>query len=91
MPFFNEASRVYNTIEVTFLRSCYTNAAIILEESDQNYSAHELASCIILLYERGLRDQSYISELAANLAHLRYSRRHQMDRANSNNLFGTFA
>ena len=91
MPFFNEASRIYNTVEVTFLRGCYTNAAVFLEESDQNYSAHELASCIILLYERGLRDRSFISELAANLAHLRYNRRIQKDRTNSNNLFGTIA
>lgn len=75
MPFFNEASRIYNNIEVNFLRSCFNNAAIILEESDRNYSASELSSCIIMLYEHGLRDQSYLCELAARLAHQKFTNR----------------
>lgn len=44
MPFFNEASRIYNPIEVNFMRSCFSHAAIMLEESDQDYSATDLAS-----------------------------------------------
>ncbi|HBQ31569.1 MAG TPA: hypothetical protein DD739_02425 [Ochrobactrum anthropi] len=76
MPLFNEASRIYNPLEVNFMRSCFGNAAIMLEESDRNYSPSELASTIIMLYESGLRDQSYICELASRLAHQKYSRRH---------------
>nr|WP_312826005.1 hypothetical protein [Brucella anthropi] len=87
MPLFNEASRIYNPLEVNFMRSCFGNAAIMLEESDRNYSPSELASCIIMLYESGLRDQLYICELAARLAHQRYQTRHDIQRipaANSN-------
>lgn len=47
MPFFNEASRIYMPAEVDFLRSCFTNAAVLLEQSDRNYSGSELASCIL--------------------------------------------
>ncbi|MDX4076538.1 hypothetical protein SDB63_23930, partial [Brucella sp. NBRC 113783] len=68
-PFFNEASRIYTSVEVDFLRSCFTNSAVILEESDRNYSASELASCVMMLYEHGLRDRNYLCELAARLAH----------------------
>lgn len=78
MPLFNEASRIYNPLEVNFMRSCFSNAAIMLEESDRNYSPSELASGIIMLYESGLRDQSYICELAARLAHQRYQMRHDI-------------
>lgn len=85
MPFFNEASRIYNPIEVNFMRSCFSNAAIILEESDKNYSPSELASSIIMLYESGLRDQSYICELSARLAHQRYlARRGKLPASNDN-------
>ncbi|WP_235917017.1 hypothetical protein [Brucella anthropi] len=76
MPLFNEASRIYNPLEVNFMRSCFSNAAIMLEESDRTYSPSELASGIIMLYESGLRDQSYICELAARLAHQKYQKRH---------------
>ncbi|MBA8838363.1 hypothetical protein [Ochrobactrum sp. RH2CCR150] len=91
MPFFNDASRIYTSAEVNFLRRCYNNAAIFLEESDRNYSAQELASCVIMLYTRGLRDQSYLSELAARLASQRYAIRHDMSvlQANSNTPDGT--
>ncbi|OAE39740.1 hypothetical protein [Brucella intermedia] len=87
MPFFSEASRIYNPIEVNFMRSCFSNAAIMLEESDQDYSAADLASCIIMLYHSGLRDHAYLSELSARLAHQRYERRHKIEQcpaANSN-------
>lgn len=87
MPFFNEASRIYDPIEVNFMRSCFSNAAIILEESDHDYSAADLASCIILLYQSGLRDHAYLSELSARLAHQRFERRHELKQcpvANSN-------
>jgi hypothetical protein len=89
MPFFNEASRIYNPLEVNFMRSCFGNAAIMLEESDQDYSASELASCIIMLYESGLRDHAYLSELSARLAHQRYLKRHDIEphqAANSNGI-----
>ncbi|KAB2788561.1 hypothetical protein F9K97_05635 [Brucella anthropi] len=79
MPFFNEASRIYNPIEVNFMRSCFSNAAIILEESDNNYSASDLASCVIMLYHSGIRDHAYLSELSARLAHQRYQKRHSID------------
>ncbi|WP_266031729.1 hypothetical protein [Brucella intermedia] len=69
MPLFNEASRIYHPLEVNFMRSCFSHAAIMLEESDQGYSAADLTSYIIMLYQSGLRDQSYICEIAARLAH----------------------
>jgi hypothetical protein len=72
MPLFNEASRIYNPSEVSFMRSCFGNAAILLEESDRGYSASELASCIMMLYESGLRDHGHLCELSASLAHQRY-------------------
>ncbi|MBA8838209.1 hypothetical protein FHW03_001494 [Ochrobactrum sp. RH2CCR150] len=78
MPFFNEASRIYIPAEVDFLRSCFTNAAVLLEESDHNYSGSELASCILMLYEHGLRERSRLTELAARLAHQRYTIRHDL-------------
>ncbi|PWL16460.1 hypothetical protein DKP76_17535 [Falsochrobactrum shanghaiense] len=76
MPLFNEASRIYSPNEVNFLRSCFSQSAIILEESDRSYSAEELAGCIIRLYESGLRDLNSIAELAARLAHSRFMARH---------------
>ena len=79
MPLFNEANRIYDPLEVNFMRSCFSNAAIMLEESDHNYSASDLASCIIMLYESGLRDHGYLCELSARLAHQRYQRRHDME------------
>ncbi|MEJ5018902.1 hypothetical protein WH297_04010 [Ochrobactrum vermis] len=75
MPLFNEASRIFSPLEVNFMRRCFSNAAIMLEESDRNYSPSELASSIIMLYESGLREQSYICELAARLAHQKYQKR----------------
>lgn len=87
MPFFNEASRIYDPIEVNFMRSCFSHAATILEESDHDYSAADLASCIILLYQSGLRDHAYLSELSARLTHQRFERRHEIEQcpaANSN-------
>lgn len=78
MPLFNEASRIYNPLEVNFMRSCFSQAAIMLEESDREYSASELAACIIMLYESGLRDHEYLCELSARLAHQRYKKRHEV-------------
>ncbi len=75
MPFFNEASRIYTPAEVSLLRSCFSSSAIFLEEGDHGYSAQELASCIITLYERGLRDPSKLAELAARLANKKYESR----------------
>jgi len=91
MPFFNEASRIYTPAEVDFLRSCFTNAAVLLEESDQNYSGSELASCVLMLYRNGLRDQAKLSELAARLAHQKFTVRHDVTapHANSNDEEGT--
>ncbi|KAB2784593.1 hypothetical protein F9K97_16595 [Brucella anthropi] len=83
MPLFNEASRIYSSVEVNFMRSCFAQSAIILEESDRSYSATELAECIIRLYESGLRDLNYISELAARLAHSRFEIRHHDFAANT--------
>lgn len=93
MPFFNEASRIYTPEEVDFLRSCFTNAAIILEESDRDYSASELASCVMMLYQHGIRDRPYLIELAARLAHQKYIVRHDLltTPANSNGSSGTIA
>ncbi|MDH7787627.1 hypothetical protein QBD01_003654 [Ochrobactrum sp. 19YEA23] len=93
MPFFNEASRIFMPDEVNFLRSCFNNSAIILEESDRNYSAQELASCIIMLFQSGLRDQSQLCELASRLAHQRFIVRHDISAipANSNKAEGTNA
>jgi len=85
MPFFSEASRIYNPIEVNFMRSCFSQAAIMLEESDQDYSAADLASYIIMLYQSGLRDQSYICEIAARLAHQRFERRYAIELYTANN------
>ncbi len=76
MPLFNEASRICNPFEVNFMRSYFSDAAIVLKESDRTYSPSELASGTIMLYESGLRDQSYICELAARLAHQKYQKRH---------------
>ncbi|MDX4075567.1 hypothetical protein [Brucella sp. NBRC 113783] len=69
MAFFNEASCIYTPNEVDFLRSCFTTAAIILEESGRPYSPSELAACVIKLYQCGLRERSQLMELAARLAH----------------------
>ncbi|MFK4062236.1 MULTISPECIES: hypothetical protein [Brucella] len=85
MPLFNEASRIYNPLEVNFMRSCFSHAAIMLEESDRNYSPSELASSIITLYASGLRDQLYICELAARLTHQRYQIRHGSPAAANSN------
>ncbi|HHV68481.1 hypothetical protein F9K88_13825 [Brucella intermedia] len=76
MPLFNEASRIYKPEEVTFMRSCFSHAAIILEESDREYAATDLSTAIIMLYQNGLRDLNYIAELASRLAHKRYQDRH---------------
>lgn len=76
MPLFNEASRIYKPEEVNFMRSCFSNAAIILEESDREYAATDLSSAIVMLYQNGLRDLNYIAGLASGLAHKRYMERH---------------
>ncbi|NYD84292.1 hypothetical protein [Brucella intermedia] len=87
MPLFNEASRIYHPLEVNFMRSCFSHAAIMLEEKDQSYSAADLASCIFMLYQSGLRDRAYLSVLSARLAHQRFERRHAIEQcpaANNN-------
>jgi hypothetical protein len=84
MPFFNEASRIYMPAEVNFLRSCFNNSAIILEESDRNYSAQELATYIIMLYAHGARDRDYLCELAVRLAHEKFTVRHDMTALHAN-------
>lgn len=76
MPLFNEAHRIYHPDEINFLRSCYLKAATNLEEQGRDYCASELASCIMMLYESGLRNAAYVSELAARLAYQRYKKRH---------------
>ncbi|WP_043063041.1 hypothetical protein [Brucella anthropi] len=76
MPLFNEASRIYTLEEVNFMRRCYSNAAATLEESELDYAAVDLSSTIILLYQSGLRDLGYITELAVRLAHQKYQFRH---------------
>ncbi|WP_199224831.1 hypothetical protein [Falsochrobactrum shanghaiense] len=42
--------------------------------SDLEYSSAELASCIIRLFESGLRNSDQLSEFAAHLAHLKYEK-----------------
>ncbi|GAA5658436.1 MULTISPECIES: hypothetical protein [Brucella] len=86
MPLFNEASRIYNSLEVNFMRSCFSTAAIMLEESDQDYSAADLASCIVILYQSGLRDHGYLCELSARLAHQRFVRRHAIGQLSTANI-----
>lgn len=80
MPFFNEASRIYTLEEVKFMRRCYSDVAAVLEERGLEYAAVDLSSTIIMLYESGLRDLGYITELAARLAHQKYQFRHPNDR-----------
>ncbi len=93
MPLFHEASRIYSQVEVDFMRSCYTLAAILLEESEHEYSGRDLASSILLFYDSGLRDQNYIVELSARLSHKKYADRHQPNTgvANSNARQGVIA
>ncbi|WKT93784.1 hypothetical protein QYR01_20290 [Brucella anthropi] len=79
MPFFNEASRIYTLEEVNFMRRCYSDAATALEERELEYAAVDLSSTIVMLYESGLRDLGYITELAARLAHQKYQFRHPHD------------
>lgn len=76
MPLFNEASRIYRPDEVNFMRSSFAEAALILEAKDLNYSAAELSSIVITLYMSGLRDVSYIANIAARLAHQKFTKRH---------------
>lgn len=87
MPLFNEAHRIYHPDEINFMCSCYSKAATGLEEQGRDYCASELASCIIMLYESGLRNAAYVSEMAARLAYQR-SRKRRLDgpyrAANSN-------
>ncbi|MGH6774037.1 MULTISPECIES: hypothetical protein [Brucella] len=78
MPLFNEASRIYNPLEVNFMCSCFSNAAIMLERATAAILRQNWHPASIMLYESGLRDQSYISELAARLAHQRYQTRHDI-------------
>ncbi|OIS94306.1 hypothetical protein [Brucella cytisi] len=89
MPLFNEASRIYNPSEIRFMRSCFGNAAILLEESDRDYSASDLASCIMMLYENGLRDREYLCELSARIAHQRYQSRHDVSSVPGAQSYGT--
>lgn len=84
MPLFHEASRIYSQVEVDFMRSCYTLAAIVLEESDHAYSGRDLASSILLLYDSGLREQNYIVELSARLSHKRFAERHPQNSEGAN-------
>ncbi|PWU70681.1 MULTISPECIES: hypothetical protein [Brucella/Ochrobactrum group] len=87
MPFFNEASRIYTLEEVNFMRRIYSDAATKLEERELDYAAIDLSSTIIMLYESGLRDLGYITELAVRLAHQKFQFRHPYDNfpaANSN-------
>ncbi|OIS90242.1 hypothetical protein [Brucella cytisi] len=87
MPLFSEASRIYTLEEVNFLRRVHSDAAKLLRTSDREYAEIDLSSTIIMLYESGLRDLGYITELAARLAHQKYQFRHPNDSfpaANSN-------
>lgn len=72
MPVFNEASRIFTLEEVNFMRRIYSDAASRLEESGLEYTAVDLSSTIIMLYESGLRDLGYLSELASRSAHQKY-------------------
>lgn len=84
MPLFNEASRIYKPEEVNFMRSCFSRAADLLEECDREYSATDLSTAIIKLYQSGLRNLNYISDLSSRLAHKRYCDRHSNMSAASN-------
>ncbi len=80
MPLFNEASRIYTPSEINVMRDCFSQAAILLEESNRDYSKAELAASIIKLYESGLKDPAYIAQLSARLAHSKF----RADADNSN-------
>lgn len=88
MPLFNEASRIYGPLEVNFMRSCFSNAAIMLEESGQDYSAADLASCILMFYQSGLRDHANLSELSARLAHQRFKIHNDIEQCRTANTNG---
>ncbi|GAA5542967.1 MULTISPECIES: hypothetical protein [Brucella/Ochrobactrum group] len=77
MPLFNEASRIYAPGEVDLMRRCFTEASEKLEAGGNAYSASDLASSIISLYQSGLRNQTYIADLAAGIASARYLSRQQ--------------
>jgi hypothetical protein len=61
---------------------------LILEESDHDYSASDLASCIIMLYHSGIRDHAYFCELSARLALQRFQRRHEIRDTSAANTSG---
>ncbi|WP_343315507.1 hypothetical protein AAIB41_11920 [Brucella sp. BE17] len=72
MPLFNEASRIYTPGEINVMRDCFSQAAILLEESNSAHTEAELATCIMKLYESGLREPAYIAQLSARLAHSKF-------------------
>ncbi|WP_449415154.1 hypothetical protein [Ochrobactrum teleogrylli] len=87
MPFFSEGSRIYTIEDVNFMRRIYSDAVVLLDESEREYVGIDLSGTIIMLYESGLRDLGYMSELAAKLTHQKYQFRHPEDHfpaANSN-------
>lgn len=75
MPFFNETSRIYDPAEIDFMSGCFTSATERLKERGQSCDAYELAASIFTLFDSGLRDEPYIVELAARLAHTKYKKR----------------
>jgi len=68
MPLFNQVSQVYAPKELDIMRQCFSRAAIMLEESGRNYEESELATTVLRLYDRGMRDVDGLSELAARLS-----------------------
>ncbi|MBA8840865.1 hypothetical protein [Ochrobactrum sp. RH2CCR150] len=72
MPLFNEASRIYGPEEVELMRRCFAQANEKLEQAESKFSASNLASSIVRLYQSGLRDETYIVDLAAGIASARF-------------------
>ncbi len=93
MPLFSEESRVYDPEEVKFMRRCFSQAALILEESNMDYTVADLSSAIFMLYVKGMRNIDRISTLASRLVAKSYRGGHAGDveilvAANSNFLSG---
>jgi len=68
MPLFNQSSKVYAPDELEAMRSCFSVASIMLEESGRDYDEAHLAETIVKLYDGGLRDMEKWAELAARIA-----------------------
>ncbi|WP_343315574.1 hypothetical protein AAIB41_12270 [Brucella sp. BE17] len=88
MPLFSEESRIYDADEVKFMRRCFSQASIILEERNKNYTKTDLSSAIFMLYVKGLRNVDRIANLGSRLATKQYDERYAIPLVTANsNLF----